>query len=199
MTHWTASDLQVLHGVRVLGFAEAHRVADRVGLDLDVVSAELLDAQARGDVSWSSFAGVGGWSLTEAGREHGEQRLAVELDAAGARPDVTAAYDDFLPLNDLVARACTAWQLAELGVGGEPVSLSSVLERLHLAADELMILEERLVRYLTRFAGYHARFATAVESAAADPGWITGTDRDSCHTVWFQLHEDLIATLGLRR
>ncbi|MDQ1594975.1 MAG: hypothetical protein QOH40_1531, partial [Arthrobacter pascens] len=25
------------------------------------------------------------------------------------------------------------------------------------------------------------------------------TDRDSFHRIWFELHEDLIATLGLRR
>jgi hypothetical protein len=34
---------------------------------------------------------------------------------------------------------------------------------------------------------------------AGDRPWVDGSDRDSCHTVWFQLHEDLLATLGLRR
>ena len=32
-----------------------------------------------------------------------------------------------------------------------------------------------------------------------EPAWITGMDRDSCHRVWFELHEDLIATPGLVR
>src|SRR5690606_18217145 len=35
--------------------------------------------------------------------------------------------------------------------------------------------------------------------ASADPAWITAADRESCHHVWFELHEDLIATLGLSR
>ena len=34
---------------------------------------------------------------------------------------------------------------------------------------------------------------------AGDPSWVDRTGADSCHTVWFELHEDLIATLGLRR
>ena len=37
-------------------------------------------------------------------------------------------------------------------------------------------------------------------------GWIAATERgspnpkiDSCHTVWMELHDDLLATLGLER
>ena len=29
--------------------------------------------------------------------------------------------------------------------------------------------------------------------------WIDEPGIDSCHTVWFELHEDLLATLGLER
>ena len=29
--------------------------------------------------------------------------------------------------------------------------------------------------------------------------WVDGVGVDSCHTVWMQLHEDLLATLGLDR
>lgn len=44
-----------------------------------------------------------------------------------------------------------------------------------------------------------ARFTAVLHHAADDSGWVTGTDRDSAHRVWFELHEDLIATLGLTR
>ena len=39
----------------------------------------------------------------------------------------------------------------------------------------------------------------AVTAARTDPAWITATERDSGHRVWFEFHEDLIATLGLTR
>jgi hypothetical protein len=38
-----------------------------------------------------------------------------------------------------------------------------------------------------------------VENAAAEPAWLVATDLDSFHRIWFELHEDLIATLGVQR
>ncbi len=29
--------------------------------------------------------------------------------------------------------------------------------------------------------------------------WVDGLGRDFCHAVWFELHEDLLATLGIAR
>jgi hypothetical protein len=52
---------------------------------------------------------------------------------------------------------------------------------------------------LPRFSGYAERLQTPVENEAMDPAWLTATDRDSFHRVWFELHEDLIVTLGIRR
>ncbi len=53
---------------------------------------------------------------------------------------------------------------------------------------------------LARFDGYGTRFATALGRVqAGDHAWVDGVGRDSCHAVWFELHEDLIATLGLSR
>lgn len=36
-------------------------------------------------------------------------------------------------------------------------------------------------------------------SMTGQKAWVDGHDRDSCHTVWIQFHEDLLATLGLPR
>ena len=61
-------------------------------------------------------------------------------------------------------------------------------------------LEKRLVDVLNRFAGYQARFASAIDRVrAGNLKWVTGVGIDSCHTVWMELHEDLLATLGLQR
>jgi hypothetical protein len=195
----TPVDVLVLHAVRTLGYATAGRIAARVGLSEAETTEHLLDAQARGWASYSSFAGDHGWSLTEAGKRQGERHLTAELDAAGARAAVEDVYRDFLPVNDVVGAACTAWQLAELGIGDAPVTLTATIARLEEPARVLAAFEARLTRRLARFAGYHSRFAAALARASAEPAWITGTDRDSCHRVWFELHEDLIATLGLTR
>ncbi len=53
---------------------------------------------------------------------------------------------------------------------------------------------------LTRFGGYDRRFTAALRRARdGDAAWVDRTDVDSCHRVWFELHEDLLATLGIDR
>lgn len=199
MTAATAPDLQVLHTVRVLGYATTRQVSVRTRLDLSLVNELLLDAQAVGLVSWTQFADDGGWSVTEPGKNHGERLLAAELDLVGARDMIHAELDEFGPLNERVTGACTRWQLTELGIADPPATLSEVLRNLTSAADDLSRIEANLVARLPRFAGYHERFTSAVVQSRTDPRWISGTDRESAHTVWFQLHEDLLATLGIPR
>jgi hypothetical protein len=192
MVHTSPVDLLVLHAVRLTGFAGTTAVATRFGLDSDQTEETLLDAQAHGWVSRSSFADLTGWSLSEAGRRHNEAQLGDELDRAGARADVTAVHERFLPLNAGASEIFTAWQLGS----GRP---ADTFHRLADIGGELGELERSLAARLGRFAGYHDRFAAALSRAGHDPAWITGIEVDSCHRVWFELHEDLIATLGISR
>jgi len=199
MSHRTPSDILALHAVRILGYAETPRIAARFALPAALVAEHLFDAEAKGWVTHTDFAGDGGWSLTETGRVHGERALAAELDQCGYRAEVVQVHQDFLPHNGAVADACTAWQLAGMGLGGTTTTIDETIARLETAADALAELEARLVAGMNRFDGYHQRFAGALERAGTDPSWITATDRDSCHRVWFEFHEDLIASLGLVR
>lgn len=199
MTYSSTIDVLVLHAVRTLGYADTSRIAARRGIDLETVAEHLLDAEARGWVTSTTFGGDQGWSLTEAGKSYGEQLLAAELEATGARDLVAAVHEEFLPLNATVTAACSAWQLAEIGVGGTVVTREETIMALEGPGATLQELEVRLTARLTRYAGYYFRFSEALARAAAEPAWITGTDRDSCHSVWFELHEDLIATLALSR
>ncbi|MFI5496082.1 transcriptional regulator [Actinoplanes sp. NPDC051859] len=190
MTHSSATDLLVLHAVRLKGFADTAALAARFDLDPDQTGEDLLDAQAYGWVGKSSFAGLTGWSLTDRGRTRNEAQLRAELDQTAARKAVATVHDQFLPLNGQALAAFTAWQLdqpsAAVGWWGS-------------LAEELRGIEHDLVAQLARFGGYHTRFAAAAARAAGDPSWITGVEVDSCHRVWFELHEDLIATLGITR
>ncbi|TQL03587.1 hypothetical protein [Cellulomonas sp. SLBN-39] len=199
MSHTSPLEHRVLHAVRTMGYAATARVAARTHAPVDLVAERLLDAEAHGWVTLTSFAGDAGWSLTESGKAHGELLLAAELDATGARAEVEAAHREFLRHNDPVAAACTAWQLADLGVGERTPSVAATTAALQAPAAALAGIERRLTAHLARFSGYHERFTSALGRARAEPAWITATDCDSCHRVWFELHEDLIATLGLSR
>ncbi|MGW1341489.1 transcriptional regulator [Kribbella sp. NPDC002412] len=207
MTHGSTPELLTLHAVRLLGVAADEAVARRFALDSAVVKELLLDYQAFGWVSWSAFAGVGGWSLTDSGRAQNERGLKAELGASGGVETVTEVYAGFLPLNARLQMACTNWQLRP--TPGDPLAFNDhtdaawdeqVIAELADLAEHLHPLSDRLAALLDRFRGYHARFAAALDRArAGDPAWIDQTSVDSCHKVWFELHEDLIATLNVSR
>lgn len=207
MTRESPPDLLVLHAVRISGFAGAPVLARRFGLDPAKTVELLYDAEARGWVSHAAFADLQGWSLTESGRAENQRQLAAELDRVGGVAEVGAVHRAFLPLNTRLQRACTDWQLRptandRLAANDhtDPAWDAGILDELGAIGLGLARLADRLEGVLTRFGGYHTRFTAALHQAqAGDGGWVDRTDIDSCHRVWFELHEDLIATLGLDR
>lgn len=207
MTKDSSAGLLILHAVRITGFADAATIARRFRTDPAEAAAMLGDAEARGWVSHAAFAGLDGWSLTESGLVENERQLAAELAAVGLADEIHQVYRAFLPLNARLQQACTDWQLRPAPGNklasndhSDPAWDAGVLAELVAIDRALAPLAVRLGALLTRFRGYETRFAAALQRAQAGEGrWIDGSDIDSCHRVWFQLHEDLLATLGLRR
>ena len=207
MTHLSAAEDLALHGVRVLGFPTAARVAARYGLDVGTVEAALLDFEAWGWVGRSSFAGRSGWSLTDAGRTENERRMAAELDRAGARETVTSVHAAFVPLNRRFGVACTDWQIRPTRLDRMAFNDHTdwhwderVLRTLALVGKSFTDLCGRLTECLARFDGYADRYSAALRRVdMGQRAWVDGPDRDSCHLLWIQFHEDLLATLGIPR
>jgi hypothetical protein len=207
MTTESAPDLLVLHAVRIVGFADTATVAQRFGLGPAQTDELLLDAEAHGWVQHSAFADLSGWSLTERGRAQDELLLAAELRRVDGEVDVRVVHRDFLPLNARLQQACTDWQLRptaddRLAPNDHADAAWDARVLAELAAIErgLTPLADRLGHVLARFRGYDARFAGALRRVQdGDVGWVDRTDVDSCHRVWFELHEDLVATLGIDR
>lgn len=203
----SSPDLLVLHALRLTGMGEVGRVARRFGLAPDDVTEHLLDFEAVGWVHRVEFAGVGGWALTEAGRVENERQLAVELAESGADAAVSGVHAAFLPLNAAFQAVCTNWQIRPLP--GDPMAANDhsdfrwddrVLDSLGSLGRRLEPLCVELAGLLARFDGYAERYAAAMGRVErGERAWIDGVGLDSCHRVWFELHEDLIATLGIRR
>jgi hypothetical protein len=201
-----AEDL-VLHGVRVLGFPSAARIAGRYGLDAHATRESLLDFEACGWVRQLSFAGTSGWSMTDPGRVENERRLAAELDRAGAGDGVLAIHADFVPLNRRLGIVCTDWQIRP--APGDPMAFNDhsdwrwddrVLGELTGLGKSFTQLCGQLAGYLRRFENYAGCFSAALAKARSGQlAWVDAPDRDSCHLLWLQFHEDLLATLGLPR
>ena len=203
----SSAELLTLHAIRLKGMADDAEVAARFGLDLTLARELLLDFQAFGWITRVEFVGTAGWTLTESGRSENERQLAHELAATNSNSSIHDAYLSFLPHNDRLLRACTDWQLRPSGA--DPLAVNEhtdnewdqrVLTTLSALREELRTICQELGHRLARFRGYDDRFTAAL--ARVEQGeltWIARPRVDSCHTVWMELHEDLIATLGIRR
>ncbi len=123
----------------------------------------------------------------------GEERVAELLEAFHALDGRTKAI-------------VTAWQVR--GVGTEQ-TLNDHADAAYDAGvlDDLANLDaeagswlEPLATALRRYAAYRLRLRRALERArAGDQRYVASPRVDSYHSVWFELHEDLIRLAGRRR
>lgn len=201
----SAPRLLALHGVRLKGFAEPPAVAALWDLDEAEVAADLERLGDDGHLVHREGR-ITGWSLTPGGRAHHEEQIAAELEEAGARACVTEAYRGFLRVNPELLATCTAWQLRTTPAGQvvndhtDHAYDAEVVTRLCSLHDAAQPVLGELASTLERFARYPRRLHHAVRRVRDGAvEWFTKPLLDSYHTVWFELHEDLLSTLGLQR
>lgn len=200
----TLPDLLVLHTLRCIGFAGTSRVATAAGLGESDVESELIDLAVAGLVTHLPGE-FGGWGLTDAGRAADAERITGELETAAARPALTLTFQDFLVLNPELLDLCTAWQLRSVdGVmiandHSDPSYDDRVLDRFTEFHHRAVVVCGELSAALPRFGRYRSRLAEALQRAARGALEYVADDVSSYHAVWAELHEDLLATLGIPR
>ena len=192
----------VLHGLAIKKHADAAAIAAAVGLDEAEVQAALDEAVAKGRAARAGEA----YTLTPVAR--------VALDGAysrlfaGQRGDeaFVAAYERFEAINRELKALMTAWQTIE--IDGESVlndhankdyddRLIDRLGALHERAEAIL---QQLSGGLPRLATYARKLEAALEKAEDGAiEWVSGARIESYHTVWFELHEDLLRILGRTR
>jgi pyruvate,orthophosphate dikinase len=194
-----AADVPELLLLRLLGLkgrATPDLLADSLSLPSNAVVASYMPLCERGLCTNSGSV----LRLTPAGRD----RLALLLSDERAHADpaaVVALYEDFCVFNAELKQVMTAWQLKSDGIPndhGDADYDRAVLQRLadlHVRADPLI---QRLAQLSPRLAVYPVRLAKAhARVAAGDHGYVARIITDSYHTVWFELHKELISLAGL--
>ena len=176
-----------------------------------VESARADDATARallaelGELGDAKEAAGDRWMLTPEGTEKAEARFRDEAGAAGDQLETLMGR--FHELNDGFKQVITAWQTRE--VDGEQVMNdhtdegydAEVLSRL---ADDvhpgIRALLADAAAALPRLADYTDRLELALAAIdAGDHQMIAHPLKSSYHTVWFELHEELIRLTGRNR
>ena len=186
----TASPADALRLLLVKGYATPDQAAD-------CLMASVHDARTLLDgleMSADAEQAVGSFRLTEAGK----QRARMDVDAARAAwPDADAALDAFIVFDRQVKDVVTSWQMRGESVNdhSDAVYDASVLERLDA-------LHSQISQWLTQpqLSRYRARLDRAMAALnAGDLKFIASPRVDSYHSVWFELHEELILLAGRTR
>jgi pyruvate,orthophosphate dikinase len=113
------------------------------------------------------------------------------------------AYERFLPLNTELVRLCNDWQVRAGGVQNDHTDVEydwAVIDRLRALHDRSSPVTRSMSTSVARFDAHRGRLRVAVQRVeAGEHDWFTSPRIDSYHTVWMQMHEDLLLALGIDR
>jgi hypothetical protein len=115
---------------------------------------------------------------------------------------LAAVYADFRAVNAEFKALVTDWQLKD----GRPNTHddtaydAAVLARLDDVHQRVTPIVTAAAAQLPRLSHYSAKLQAALDNVRdGDTAWLSRPLIDSYHTVWFELHEELILAAGLTR
>jgi hypothetical protein len=192
----------VMHGVAVKKHCGANEIAALIGLSPNVTQDQLSAAEASGRVLLAD----GKYMLSSAGQMILRGEYSRFYSTLRVDPRFIAACDRFEIINTELKQVITEWQTME--IAGERVAndhsnsdyddklidrLGDLHERFEPILAELIDGDTRLQCY----AGKMSNALERVEGGAIE--WVSDAALESYHTVWFELHEDLLRLLGRDR
>lgn len=192
----------ILHGLVIKKHATADQVATLLGVSASEAKNHLAQAEDEGRIVNIK----NNYSLTPLGC------IALDNDYslhyADLRDDqaFSGAYEDFEKINIHIKTLITDWQTIEVG-GSSVVNDHSdkdydlkIIDRLGDLHEKAETILDRLSKSEARMEIYKDHLLTALEKAEdGQTAWVSDASIDSYHTVWFELHEDLLRLLGQER
>jgi pyruvate,orthophosphate dikinase len=192
------NELALLQLARVKGLMSAEAASIALGVDGESISRAFEEFLANG---WLGST-ARGWRLTPEGRRV-VSRMVEEERASLDAEALTVLYRQFCEFNAELKATMTAWQLCADGTpndhndGAYDRAVVERLSLLHAGADALL---ERIAHAAPRLVHYRRRLASALDKIRrGETAYVARPIIDSYHTVWFELHEDLMAINGLTR
>jgi pyruvate,orthophosphate dikinase len=145
-----------------------------------------------------------GYRVTELGASRVDEVYAHEREQV--RPVIEDVYESFVPINDEVKQIVTDWQTRTVG-GTLTINDHSdrryderVISRLRRTDARVSTALSPLTIALSRFEVYPRRLRRALTlTVDGDHSMLAAPLKDSYHTVWFELHEELMVLSGRDR
>lgn len=190
------SELTVLQAVRLKGRVTPTDLAATLGEDLADVATTVARLTRSGLLAEGTIL-----KISPSGRARLSELLAAERDCADSTA-LAAAYSDFREVNTELKALVTDWQVKN----GQPNHHedadydAAVLARLDRLHQRVVPIIAAAAVHLPRLSRYSAKLQAALDNInAGDTSWLSRPIIDSYHTVWFELHEELILAAGLTR
>ena len=192
----------VLHGLAVKRHAAPPAIASLVGIDAARVQSLLAEAVAGG----RAIEAKGGYALTPLARLALEGRYSFHFAPLRENAKFVAAYESFERINRTLKQVITDWQTID--VAGDRVANDhkdaahdeAVMDRLAAVHEQVETVLKALSSQLPRMGIYAQKLLAALEAAEdGEREWVSDVRRESYHTVWFELHEDLLRIMGRAR
>src|ERR1700739_4755195 len=193
------NELAILQAVRLKGRVSPTDLAATLGEDQADVTATVDRLIAAGLLVEATTL-----RISSPGRARLSELLAEERKG-GDSGAMAAAYHEFRSVNADFKAVVTDWQLKG-GPGGKPNTHddaeydAAVVARLEEVHARVAPIIEAAAAQLPRLTAYPSKLLVALRKVkAGETAWLTAALIDSYHTVWFELHEELILAAGLTR
>ncbi len=192
----------VMHGTAIRKHGELPAIAAVAGLPISTVEPVMKSLVSAGRVNEAQ----GRYLLSPAGQlilAGNYSRFESELRA---NPGFMAAYERFEIINRDLKQVITDWQTLDLGGRRVPNDHGNkdydaeVIDRLGDLHERFEPILRSLVAGTPRLRHYETALGRALDKAEEGAiEWVSDARIDSYHTIWFELHEDLLRLVGRQR
>ncbi|WP_285497911.1 hypothetical protein [Actinomadura sp. NBRC 104425] len=192
------TELLVLQAMRLKGRITAEAAAACAMTGVSEAGERLAELANAGLAKQAGNA----FRITPQGRERLAELLRQERQGVD-QAALDQCYRDFDEVNTELKSIVTSWQLKDGQTPNDhtdPDYDQQVVDRLVALHGRFAELLARMVEFVPRLRSYQSRLDHAVERLEqGDHSFVARPIADSYHTVWFELHEELIGLLGLSR
>jgi hypothetical protein len=190
------SELTVLQAVRLKGRTSEADLVATLDEDPTDVAATLAQLTAGGLL-------VAGKAVRISPDGRGRLNVLLAEERSGVDQNALAtAYGDFRAINNEFKSLVSDWQIKD----GQPNSHddaeydAAILNRLESVHQQVLPVIATVAALLPRLGTYAPKLNSALgKIKEGDTTWLARPIIDSYHTVWFELHEELIVASGLTR
>ena len=193
---------QVKHAVAIKRNGGADSISSISGLNLESVIKTLNDGVSLGRLVKIDDT----FLLSPAGRMILDSEYSRFCDEIRSHGQFLDAYEKFEIINKELKQLITDWQTIKVGDQIIPNDHSDseydekIIDKLGVIHEKFEPVLAIMVESIGRFANYSAKLIKALEkSEDGELEWVSDAKLDSYHTVWFELHEDLLRLLGRSR